>query len=581
MNYTIAGIDFGTSTTVVKVKNYGEGTNPKDCLPLTFNGNTYLPSLIFEDKNGQLYFGYDAEEQVRSSSEGVLYQNFKMDLIGDSVQQANAKRLITEFFKYIYSEFIQSRQRLNIHPTVKTYVSYPAKWTGETRSLMKQCAIDAGFGTANNVFGETEPTAAIFAAIAANLEQLQNTHVIIRNRPVNVMMLDSGAGTSDIVIFKFKLDANNTPVVGEKGQLITFPTVDSVYLCGGREIDELLAYYLTEYVKKASKNNQVDDGIIKAINDCVKNWKEKTLSPELKNRKTVGLHGSLSPIINMLKQHGILNDIPFDNIDRRQFELLTQSHWKQLRSLIVDSIKAATNKLHNFNGAEDIDLVILTGGHSQWYGVADFISGKSFAGLEPVNFSKIKQQPQRLLQEKHPQETVANGLAFKDIPFDVKYTMGNSLWVRYTVEGRESDVIPIARHNDVLPINQSLNFEYEVSGTVFRTKAISVQCEFLYGSKIETAKHVFTSKNIEIPNAVVNIVIASILGPIVTPIKFMKDWWNDGFDSALEDAKTPYEMTYNVNINSNVHINEDESIIISGNMNINNSEDVPYTINLD
>ncbi|KAA6318677.1 hypothetical protein EZS27_031343, partial [termite gut metagenome] len=68
-----------------------------------------------------------------------------------------------------------------------------------------------------------------------------------------------------------------------------------------------------------------------------------------------------------LQQYNILNDIPFDSLDRRQFELLTQSHWKQLCSLIVDAIKEAQNRFCDFRGSEDIDLIILTGGHSQWY----------------------------------------------------------------------------------------------------------------------------------------------------------------------------------------------------------------------
>ncbi|KAA6318678.1 hypothetical protein EZS27_031344 [termite gut metagenome] len=256
MNYTIIGIDFGTSTTVVKVKHYCEGMNPKDCQPLTFyKGNSCLPTLVFEDTGGQLYFGYDAEAQASAGTEGTLYKNFKMDLIGNNEQQTTkGKKLIKEFFKYIYSEFNQSRHRLNVYPTIKTYVSYPAKWTPETRSLMKQCAIDAGFGTESNVSGESEPTAAIYASIAIHLEELQKEHIVIKNQPINVMMIDMGAGTSDIAIFKFRMDNNNKPVIDD---LITYPTVDNVYLCGGREIDRLLGDHLSDYVKRMSKNDQV------------------------------------------------------------------------------------------------------------------------------------------------------------------------------------------------------------------------------------------------------------------------------------------------------------------------------------
>jgi molecular chaperone DnaK (HSP70) len=574
--YSIVGIDFGTSTTVVKVKNYGEGINPKDYHSLQFNSSNCLPTLIFEDKNKVLYFGYEAERKAKEETEGIWYKNFKMGLLGNSDQQDNAKWLIEEFFKYIYSEFNQNRQRLNVRPIVKTYVSYPAKWPAEIRGMMKQCAIKAGFGTESNVFGESEPTAAIYASVAAHLDDLQKEHIIISNRPVNVMMLDMGAGTSDIAIFKFKINDQNKPVIDE---IITYPTADNVYLCGGREIDKFLTDYLTEYVKKLSKNNEIPNAIVKAIKDEVKSWKEQNVSGTLRDNQTIRFPGQIAPQLKMLQQYGILNDISFDGIDRRKFELLTQSHWKQLRSLINDAIKEGEKKLRKFNGAKDIDLVILTGGHSQWYGVKEFILGKSFAGLEPIDFPKIKQQERRLLQEPHPQETVANGLVYKDIEFDVKFTMGNSLWVKYTVEGMQSDVMPVANFNDVLPIKQSLSFQNDVPGTILRTKAVPVKCEFLYGSEIETAKCISKSCDIEVPDAILRYLVITIFSPIVS-VSFIAEWVKNGWDSAVESLSEFYNTNYSVIITSDININEDESVVINGNINIDNSNNIPFTIKI-
>ena len=511
-------------------------------------------------------------------AQGVLHQNFKMGLIGNSEQQAGAKRLVREFFKHLYSEFIISRQGLGVYPHLKTYVSYPAKWTSETRSLMKQCAMEAGFGNENNVFGENEPTAAIFAAIAANMENLQREHIIIRNRPVNVMMLDMGAGTSDIAIFKFKIDDNNKPVINE---LITYPAIDNVYFCGGSEVDRLLADYLIEYVRNISNNNQVPSGIKEMINGRVKFWKERSVSSVLKNNGRVNFPGDLEPALNFMKQNGILKDMPFEGIGRRQFELLTQPHWQQLRSLIADSINEAKNRLHDFNGAGDIDLVVLSGGHSLWYGVTEFILGNNFAGLDPLHFSKIEQQPQRLLRETHPQETVATGLVYKDMPFDVKYTMGSSLWVRYTVEGKQSPIIPIAKHNDVLPISQHANFNEVVAGTLFRTDSIPVKCEFLFGSSTATAKTYTIMKKVPMPDVVLNYIIGVLLGSPIAVGKFIYDWVQYNWDIAV--AKTPelFQENYKVIITSDVNISEEEAVNINGELKIGgNSAHIPFTIKI-
>ncbi len=57
----IIGVDFGTSTSVIRVKRYQDGEpvgNQLETKPVTFNmGSTMVPTLIQKLKTGESYFG--------------------------------------------------------------------------------------------------------------------------------------------------------------------------------------------------------------------------------------------------------------------------------------------------------------------------------------------------------------------------------------------------------------------------------------------------------------------------------------------------------------------------------------------
>ena len=79
----IIGIDFGTSTTVVRVHNVGAGNR---VVPVAINSQRTIPTIAFRPKDSnEMYYGYDAQAKNDSNVEGTLYKNFKMDLISMSV----------------------------------------------------------------------------------------------------------------------------------------------------------------------------------------------------------------------------------------------------------------------------------------------------------------------------------------------------------------------------------------------------------------------------------------------------------------------------------------------------------------
>lgn len=488
-DYSIIGIDFGTSATVVNVKNYYEGMQENECHTLSFNGHHMLPTVIFERNDGRLFFGFEAIAEQESGSEGVSYQNFKMNLISpDENTREKAKSLIKKFFGYLYSEFEKQKALLHVFPKTKTYVSYPAKWTPDIVRFMETCAIDAGFGTERTVFGETEPTAAIYATFENHHDELKANRLVVQDRPLNIMMLDMGAGTSDVTIFKFKVDTDNKFHIGYDKQIITYPSVDNAYLCGGREIDILLAEYLMKYVRNAIKPefNGTLEQIGQTIQVGIKSWKENNVSRTLADDARLE---NMPAFLSQYKRMGILRDVPFEPITRSTFESITTSHREQLYNLIVEAIRKATEQIKDIKGPEDIDMVILTGGHSQWYLVENYFKGERISSnLPPINFKKIIDNPQRLIHEKRPQETVANGLVYRDLNFDVTHTSSNNIWCQIKIEGKASPLFHLMSDQETLPFYKSSDsFSIQIEKNSGTTDSITIECTVHEGADLNSA----------------------------------------------------------------------------------------------
>ena len=66
--YSIIGIDFGTSATVVKIKNYYDGMSKGDSQSLTIGGSPTIPTQVFIRNDGQYFYGGEVESEVQAGS---------------------------------------------------------------------------------------------------------------------------------------------------------------------------------------------------------------------------------------------------------------------------------------------------------------------------------------------------------------------------------------------------------------------------------------------------------------------------------------------------------------------------------
>ena len=392
----IIGIDFGTSTSVIRVKSYqqnGQPINSKlDTKAVTFNnGVTTVPTLV-QRVNDAFYFGHDAKVAKKGAE---LFRNFKLDLqSADAEKKEEAKKLTKEFFKYLYKEYhaqANGGHLGSIEEEESTIVSYPVKWNNETREFMLQAAKEAGFIT---VTGMDEAEAAIRAVTVQCEDLLKQKRYLVQNNPVNILLIDMGAGTTDLVLCRF------TPGEKPKNEIITTWPKEGDLLFGGRETDEILKDYISGYIPDAFRKMLAPN---LEANGTYKAWKEELVSPSLLAGNGVTEFSAADTLLQMMG-----SELDEFCLDRKEFENTAKNYLNSFPKLINGCLKSA-----GING-DQIDLVITTGGHSQWYFVKEFLSGK-MSEFESVNLNRIKSDPNRIIGVSLPQETVALGLAYSGI----------------------------------------------------------------------------------------------------------------------------------------------------------------------
>lgn len=527
----IIGIDFGTSTTVVRINNHGKEHEQIQTLSVS-NNVSLIPTIVFKRKSDDmLFFAEEATVQIGQGTEGELKENFKIGLIdNDQKVREEAEELTSNFFNYLYKRYEEKEQAgfWGKCDRTKVYVSYPAKWPSFIRLTMINCAIKAGFGTNENVFGLDEPTAAVLACMHENTDKLKNLELYYEHVPYKSLMIDMGAGTTDLVLFTYIIDQGQIHLQN----LVTYPTVDSDKLCGGREIDQILGLYCQDYAKRIPASGNPPEGPMKKCMTEAKNWKEYVVSPGLLNNETIHMPIYMTNFIDMMKSFGIpMNNITPFSINRLTFEAITQQHWTEWRELLLGALEEG--KKFGYESADEIDIIILTGGHSQWYGTQDFLLNKHFANLESIQIKKIQEQPNRLIHSTMPQYTVATGLCLKDEAIVAAMPMSYSLWIQFEYEGKKSRIIEVLRKGERLPFDKTLDtIKESITGNFIYRKEFSISCYVYEGNTLATAKKQKVS-TFSPDDGFIKIIFKTAILAIASPFviaKIIYDWWKGQLD---------------------------------------------------
>ena len=398
----IIGVDFGTSTSVIRVKRYENGTYVGEKLEtkdVVFNNTPITPTLVQinkDDPSKKPYFGYEAQQYRKDYND---FHSFKMDLeSADPEAKARARELTKSFYGYLAQEYKNQSDggHLGDHGDKKrTLISYPVKWSEETKAFMLETARNAGFP---NVTGMDEAQAAIQAVTVMSADHLKKHGLLTAGQSATILLIDMGAGTTDLVLARY------TP--GEKPKtevLNTWPRGGDLHF-GGREIDDLLPGYFRELLLEELPPKTVDK-LLRIPADQYKSWKELTVSPDLANGVSVRTFSALDQRLSFV-------DMELDfTLDREAFETCLSSYLPQFPALVKGCLEDAGVP------GSDVDLVIVTGGHSQWYFVNDMLTGK-LTRFGEMGLTKIQQNPARIVPISRPQETVALGLAYSGLPVE-------------------------------------------------------------------------------------------------------------------------------------------------------------------
>jgi molecular chaperone DnaK (HSP70) len=551
------GIDFGTSTTVVRFKDYKEGEktelSPPNAICEPSTGETRIKTLVFVPESDEYPVVY-GNEALYQNNKGKLYSSFKMLLESEDQNEVDpAVSLIGGFLKWIRKIYVEQKDNFAACDTEKTYISYPVKWSDKAMKIMERLTRDAGF---KNVEGINEPMAAIHGILINHIKEFQTRRIVKPDLPFNTLLIDMGAGTTDLVLFKTILHENDVSV----DIITTWPPADYEITFGGREVESILCdTMLRELIPN---NEEKRKRRFPAFLRHFKKWKELNLSPALNSKEVQAPPACISEFMDILD----MDPSEIASIDRSRFEQIMGGYLEQFPKLINDCLAYSAGQKDGIKSNDDIDLVIITGGHSQWYFVEEMLLHQMISPKgQEIILPKLMREDLRLIHTRFPQETVANGMAYKGFPLNIKTVAANSVWFSLKIGSMQLEPVQLVEKDTVLPAKNKMVF-YKTIKAEFSTDsnapnglhnkyAIPCSSEMLVGEMLETAKIHKMDLKVE------NDTFANMFSDLIATLK----------------SKDAFHKEYFSTITISIETGEQQNITLDGQIAFSNSKKLNFT----
>lgn len=446
------GIDFGTSTSVVSFLDYtsenGVLNSQGNLQSVDFDNNRLIPTVIF-DNNKRRLFGTNVNESYFENYPQFINREFKMRLSSaeSQTEREKANRDTVDFFKYLAERYFQWESAHNHNISERQiYVSYPAKWENNQRGLTIRAAEKAFNLPDGGVRSIDEPTAALRYCINSKQIDDKARDGLCTNIASNILVIDMGAGTTDLVLFRYMPNGSTTVLskFPEPGcHSITF---------GGREIDQILKeHFIDKYYGWEEENESL------ILIRC-KKWKE-----ECSDFLNKGIDDGVLPP-NKLKIKGKKYIY-----DRNGISVLLSDYICKFPDLVNGAIRDGMQNDIQFRDEKGvIDYVILTGGHSQWFFIEDMLMGKWLNGLpgnenfgSGIILPRIQKESWRLIKTELPQQIVSFGLCMSGMSIPVIQLSNTDVWLEVEFGLSRTEKINILKKSVRLPQSTQIAKEFE------------------------------------------------------------------------------------------------------------------------
>ena len=254
-------------------------------------------------------------------------------------------------------------------------VTVPAAFNTDERQATRDAIEMAGF---TNFHILDEPAATLLYFINNGDGCLMQNSVDLNNK--YIMIYDIGGGTLDICIAKLEEDDTSSEYESMKVSIASRSKRENL---GGNDFDQYLgAYFLSEFENRTAKiNTRPVDEQNKIIARVVSQAEKYKIDLNNKLKEHIDNPRKLSRIV-MTPEFEVINGqfVQGINLDKATLEevyagIITDSDRQNILRPVKESIKSAENL-----SKEDISLIILTGGMSNFYAVEATL--KEFFGDE-------------------------------------------------------------------------------------------------------------------------------------------------------------------------------------------------------
>ena|GEM_PF-802925 len=325
-------IDFGTSRVKVAYLNDGVAT----LAPLGVGGQSFIPSLFYISREGDVDIGDDAAAWLSDDPKGVvetLKRKLRENFIRKNRQKKKPQELIRRLFTQIRDRCHDELEHIFSEPPTAVTLTYPARYSDVEKNILRSAAMEAGF-TEINLISEPEAAALAWQHKAGRL----SSDVLV--------VLDCGGGTADWACLK---------VNDGKLRLFSELPPGGDENIGGHDIDEELLTLVRDHFEEEDN----DDAL------------------ELMREKQTDILNQLRSVKEKYSRRGRLTSSDVVRVGRNKVAITQEMlegafESKIIRDLVTNfSQYLAQVKEHT---GEDNPIVLLVGGTGQLRGLPEALT---------------------------------------------------------------------------------------------------------------------------------------------------------------------------------------------------------------